>query len=351
MKEIFAQRLKNARIMEGLSMEKLAEKADISKQMVSKYEHGLSLPDSSVLIRLAASLNQKADYFFNSFNIELGPIEFRKKSSLGKKKQDSIKKKIQLMMEHYLELEDMLSINYEFHNPFSKININNHEEIEQAAEELREQWDLGQDPIYSIVSLLEEHEIKIIEIDEDLYEFDGLSAFIGGKNYPVIVVNKNMPVERKRFTLLHELAHLLFNIPEDNPSQDKEKLCHSFSGALLLPRKVIVEQFGKTRSHITFNELFSVQKHFGISVPAIIYRLYHNRIISQNIRQRFFMRINKDKQLKDQINEERYRGEETTDRFKKLVYQALAQGVISTSKAAAMLEKSVEEIRDNFAVI
>ena len=336
--------------MEGLSMEKLAEKAGVSKQMISKYERGLSLPDSSVLIRLARSLNQKADYFFNPFKIELGPIEFRKKSSLGKTKQKSIKEKIQLMMEHYLELEDLLSINYEFQNPLSKTTVKDQEEVEEAAEELREQWDLGQDPIYSIVSLLEEHEIKVIEIDEILSNFDGLSAFVGEK-YPVIVVNQNMPVERKRFTLLHKLAHLLLNIPEDDPGQDREKLCHRFAGAVLLPREVVWDQFGKNRTHITFNELFSVQRYFGISVPAIIYRLQHNEVISEQMKKRFFIQINKDKLLKEEVNRERFKGEETTDRYEKLVYRALAQEQISTTKAAAMLDKSVEEIRGNFAVI
>jgi Zn-dependent peptidase ImmA (M78 family) len=232
----------------------------------------------------------------------------------------------------------------------SKTTVKDQEEVEEAAEELREQWDLGQDPIYSIISLMEEHEIKVIEIDEDLSNFDGLSAFVGEK-YPVIVVNKNMPVERKRFTLLHELAHLLLNISDDNAKQDREKFCHRFAGAVLLPRAVVWDQFGKNRNHITFNELFSVQRHFGISVSAIIYRLYHNKVISQEMQRRFFIQINQDRSLKDQVNLERYKGDETTDRYEKLVYRALAQEQISTSKAAAMLGKSVEEIRDNFAVI
>ena len=350
MKEIFAKRLKNARIMKGLSMEKLAEKAGVSKQMISKYEKALSVPDSSVLIRLARNLNQKADYFFTPFKIELGPIEFRKKSTLGKKKQESIKEKIQLMMEHYLELEDLLAINSEFQNPLAQTGIKNQDEVEEAAEILREQWNLGQDPIYSIISLLEEHEIKVIEINELLSDFDGLSAFVGDK-YPVIVVNQNMPVERKRFTLLHELAHLLLNIPEEHSGQDREKLCHRFAGAVLLPREVVIDQFGKNRYHVTLNELFSVQRHFGISVTAIIYRLYYNGVIGQEMQRRFFIQNNKNEHLKELVNQERYQGDESTDRYEKLVYRALAQEQISVSKAAALLDCSVEHIQDNFAVI
>jgi hypothetical protein len=66
---------------------------------------------------------------------------------------------------------------------------------------------------------------------------------------------------------------------------------------------------------------------------------------------RFFIQFKKDKSLKDLINQERYKGDETADRYEKLIYRALAQEQISTSKAVAMLGKSVEEIRDNFAVI
>ncbi len=347
MKDIFAKRLKNARLMLGLSMEKLAEKTGISRQMISKYEKALSMPDSSVLIKLAQTLNQKVDYFFTPFKIELGPIEFRKKSSLGKKKQDSIKEKIQLMMEHYLELEDILSINYEFENPLSRTSVKNAEEVEEAAEELRDKWDLGSDPIYSVIALLEEHEVKIIEIDEDISDFDGLSSLIKDK-YPVIVVNKNFPIERKRFTLLHELAHLLLKFPENS---DKEKLCHRFAGAMLIPREEVKDQFGNHRWDISLNELIAVQRHFGISIQAIIYRLLHADVINQQKLRHFYIRKNRDKGFKEHTEEERYQGEEFSDRFEKLIYRALAQEQISISKAASMLGISVQQVRDNFAMI
>ena len=50
MKNTFAHRLKSARKMNGLSMQALADMAGISKQMISKYEHAKSLPDSEKLI-------------------------------------------------------------------------------------------------------------------------------------------------------------------------------------------------------------------------------------------------------------------------------------------------------------
>lgn len=68
MKEIFAKRLKSARLMKGLSMDDLVSAMDnsISKMAISKYENGLLAPNSTILIALSKALNQPVDYFFSS---------------------------------------------------------------------------------------------------------------------------------------------------------------------------------------------------------------------------------------------------------------------------------------------
>ncbi len=53
MKNIFSKRLKSARLIKGYSMQDLAVMLNVSKQMVSKYENGKSIPDSSGLIKMA----------------------------------------------------------------------------------------------------------------------------------------------------------------------------------------------------------------------------------------------------------------------------------------------------------
>lgn len=66
MKDVFAKRLRNARIMQCLSMDALCEKMKnvVSKQTIAKYEKGVILPSSTVLIALANALNIGVDYFF-----------------------------------------------------------------------------------------------------------------------------------------------------------------------------------------------------------------------------------------------------------------------------------------------
>ena len=57
----FAERLKDARRVCGLSQEELAERLDVSRQAVGKWEQGQAYPEMEKLIALCAVLNVSAD--------------------------------------------------------------------------------------------------------------------------------------------------------------------------------------------------------------------------------------------------------------------------------------------------
>jgi transcriptional regulator with XRE-family HTH domain len=103
--EIFGDRLRRARIMRNLSMDGLCEKIGkaVSKQAISKYEKGESLPGSHILILLSQALEVKPDYFFRESNFSISNIEFRKKAKLGIKQVDAIKEQIRDVVERYLD--------------------------------------------------------------------------------------------------------------------------------------------------------------------------------------------------------------------------------------------------------
>ena len=74
MENIIAYRIRSARKLKGLTLQNVADELGVTKQMISKYEKGSSIPSSSKLILLAKLFNQKVDYFFRSFQIELGDM-------------------------------------------------------------------------------------------------------------------------------------------------------------------------------------------------------------------------------------------------------------------------------------
>ena len=109
MNPIVATRIKNARLLNGLSLQDLADALGVSKQMISKYEQGQSNPTSEKLIQLAKLFKVKADYFFRPYQVEIGQVNFRKKASFSVKKQDSLKEKIRSEMDNYLWIEEILN--------------------------------------------------------------------------------------------------------------------------------------------------------------------------------------------------------------------------------------------------
>lgn len=349
MENLVAYRIKNARKLKGLSQQDVADEINVSKQMVSKYEKGTSMPSSSSLLKLSRLFGLKIDYFFSSFKIEIGEVNFRKKSSFSMKKQNSLKEQIKINLENYLWLEDTLSIDYSFENCIKNYKIKSVSDIEKAVLKIRNEWNIGIDPIHNIIQLLEDKEIKVIELYDVDDKFDGLATYVNDK-YPVIVVNGTFPVERKRFTLLHELGHLLLNLSDCELSQE-EKFCNKFASEFLLPKNIVINEYGGKREHITLTELISTQKKYGISIPAIVYRLVDSNILSKERQKQFYIKVNFNPSLKKDINLSRFETPEKSNRYERLVYRALAQENITISKASSLLSKNIEVVRENYALI
>ncbi|MEI6143435.1 MAG: XRE family transcriptional regulator [Mariniphaga sp.] len=349
MNTVFAQRIATARKMAGLSMDQLSSLSGLSKNAISRYEKGVMKPDSSNLIKLSKALNVKVDYLLRKPTVELEAVEFRKKARLGIKSIDSIKYRVMDRLERYLELEDILSVNNEFINPISSFQIDDNLDVEKAASKLRETWNLGLNPISSVIEMLEDNFIKVVEVDEPL-EFDGLSAFVG-KKVPVIVVNQNFPVERKRFTLLHELGHLLLTLNGIFTDKEIENLCNSFAGAILIPEAKLISELGQSRKQFYLQELADLQKEWGISIQAIMYRAKNLGIISQAKLTDFYFKLRQNSDFKKQVDESRYRLDESSFRFNQLLYKGLAQELISISKASVLSAQSENTLKASLCYI
>lgn len=349
MDAIFANRLRAARLLAGYSLRQLSERlsVDISAQAISLYENGKRKPDSSIIVALSEALKVPIDFFFRNASIALPDIEFRKKSKLGRKHIEQIKEFVIDYLERYFEIELILNITSKFSNPLLSKRIGTVEDIESAASELRTSWDLGLGPISNIIEMLEGKGVKIIEIEADP-AFDGLSTWVGSA--PVIVVNKNSEIVRKRLTVVHELGHLLLEFDNATEGSTIEKYCNSFAGAFLLPAVSLKHFLGSSRKNISINELVEIKEYFGISVQAIAYRLVNAGIKQEAFIKNFFIFMNKEG-LRDEKKFGVYIGEEQSRRFERLINKAAVEQIITFSKASQLQNKSIEEFRRGFEVV
>lgn len=347
MTENFGIRLKAARKMAGFSMDRLAQETGglITKQAISKYENSKMNPDSQVLNAMAKALGVKAEYFFRDAKVSLSGLEFRKKSRLAKKVEDQIKQKSLDYLERYVEIEEVLNQKAKYKNPLFGLKVKNRNDIEEAVKKLRKLWHLGDAPISNLMELLEDKGVRIYEVDVD-NEFDGLSAFVG--DIPVIAVRTQNDLVRKRFTIAHELGHIMLDFSAakgDSP----EKLCHSFAGALLLPESIIFAELGKKRSKVTLWELKKLKGIYGISIQAIMARAHKLGIISDYSYREFCIILNKRGWKKDEPGT--YEGKERPNRFKQLVYHAVAENIISFSRGAELLNMVLPEFRRQVQIL
>lgn len=348
MKEVFAERFKSARLMKGFSLQDLADALDnqLSRQALHRYEKGEVIPDTEKINLLSKALDVNPDYFFRNTKVELGEVEFRKLSKMPQKEATVIKEITKEKLSRYLELEEILGLPNEFEDYLKDFEIvTEYEQVNRAAELLREKWSLGSGPIFNIVELLEDKNIKVVDLRVN-NDFDGLQTRVNG-TIPIVAYNANKinKPDRIRFTLLHELAHLLLKFG-DITERQKETLCHQFAGAMLIPEKTLKAELGEHRNKLSINELGNIKKQYGISMQAVVMRAKDCGIINAHYTKQFFFII---RQMNWKVDEPiEYNGAEESNRFEQLLFRALIEDQISMSKAASLNNQTLADFRKEY---
>src|SRR5207248_11243467 len=143
---------------------------------LAKYENAQMMPCSETIALLADVLAQPVDFFFRPFTLNLQQIKFRKRARFGKKAQESIREQALEYFERYREIEELLGEVREFEGKLPRKPVKTPDEAEAAADELRDWWKLGRDPLPNLVELLETRGIKVYETELEEGDCDGFFA-------------------------------------------------------------------------------------------------------------------------------------------------------------------------------
>ena len=332
--------LKRIRLLKNLSLKDAGNLLNMTATAISKYEKGKILPDSKKLIDFANAYNVKSIELLKVYNApKMKFTSFRKKKRLTGQNLELLEELIQDEVYKYLEIIEMNNIDTD-NIKLKKYSCNNFEDVEKAANDFRNYIKISsKQPISDLINILENLGIIIIQIknsDNRFDDFDGLSEIVN--NIPVIVLLDGIKDgARQRFTIAHELGHLILNI--NNDELDEERLCNRFASALLMPKEAIINEFGYSRGNINFFELTAFKNEFKVSYTAIVYRLKDLNIISEYLYKKLSIflsqRIGK--------NDPKPIQPETSFQFKKIVYKLEADEIISVNKACELLGVTVDE--------
>lgn len=341
---MFGERLKLARKRSGLSLRGLAEAIGhaVSAQAIGRYERGEMLPGSANALKLAKALGVPLSYLFSPSEIHLEGVEFRKTATTRAQERAMVEAAVLDSLDRYLLVEDLLEIgSHVWDKPEgAPFKVSDLDDAETAAESVRKAWNLGGDAIPNVTELLEEHGIKVLMLDFPL-SVDGLTCRVarpGQEKVPVIVGSVAKSVERRRFTLAHELGHMVMAIDGD---LDEEKACQRFASALLMPRNDLLFEVGQRRHAFGYAEIIEIKRMYGVSAAALIVRLRDLGVITEGTLQTVFRGIGRTWR---KAEPEPLPENEEPRRFQRLVLRALAEDIISLPKAAELLRKSTGEV-------
>ena len=341
-------RLKRARVAAGLSLRDLSDKIDnqVSAQAIGKYERGEMMPGSTVLIALARVLGVTESYLLSSAKLDLVSVDFRKKSTGSPRDEAALSAKIMAEVERYLAIEEILGLDGgAWQKPkAAPFPVRSMEEAEGAAGKLREAWSMGTDPIPNLAEFLEEQGVKIVTTPLPT-AVSGMLCWVkrnGGPDIPVIILNSKDTGERQRFSLSHELGHLVMSVLQ----VDEEKACNRFAGAFLMVSDLLWREVGKHRRMLSMGELFQLKSLFGVSVQPIAYRCKDLGIIGDATMRQLFMAFTKYGWRSPPYAEPLSVRPEVPQRFRRLCLRALAEQTVSESRAAELMSMTVRDLNN-----
>lgn len=339
---MIGSRMRQARLAAGLTLDEVAERmtrADqpITKAGISKYEHHKSTPKAGFLLKLAGVLKVKPSYFLEEPAVSVQWLAFRKHPQLAPTRQLQIKAAALNVAEGQVWLQSTLYPDERPRLP-EPVNASTAEDAEAAAADLRTRWGLGEAPIESVTQTIEDHGGVVVGWEADVGHFDGLAAWLN-ETVPLAVTNLRVAADRRRFSLAHELGHLVLR-PQSHDDATEESLAHRFAGAFLVPAAVARRELGERRRRVSLEELALLKDRYGLSMQAWTHRALDLGIIEKG----------QYKSLRAEIDQRGWSIEEPVTcaapeqptRLRQMTLRALAEGVITEERALQLCPGCIE---------
>lgn len=271
--------LRVARQARGMSQAELSTTAQVSQAAISKLENGLvDVPSVELLEKLAAALKFPRSLFFEPDRVYGLPISvhsmYRKKASVGERALHQLEAEINLRLLHFRRLLKSAVIEPELSRP----HMDPDEYAggpEQVAALVRRTWLVQAGPVKNLTELVERSGCIVVHCDFSAIGVDGVTLQAPGLP-PTIFLNRDQPADRMRFTLAHELGHIIMHkVP--SPTMDDE--ADAFASAFLMPA-------GDVRPYLTgglgLARLASLKPIWRVSMAALLYRAKAIGAISSN---------------------------------------------------------------------
>jgi Zn-dependent peptidase ImmA (M78 family)/transcriptional regulator with XRE-family HTH domain len=316
-------RLLVARKRRGMTMVALAQATGISAKSISAYESCEQVPTAANIERLARALAFPPAFFVGADldELPLDAASFRAFSNLTVRQQEQAWGAGTLAMAVADWIDDR------FRLPGPDVPRFQGVDPETAAQAVREEWGLGEQPINNLLRLLESHGVRVFSLAEEINAVDAFAFW--RSDTPFMFLNTAKSAERMRMDAAHELGHLvLHGRHERSRGRDVEMEAFTFGSALLMPRADVKAQLPMGGR---LQELLHAKTRWKVSVASLVFWLHKLDLISEWDYRTMFKEISRKGYRK---KEPRATRPETSDVLTKVLAALRKEGVTAADMAS-----------------
>lgn len=271
--------LRLARQRRGFQQGEAAKSIGVAQATLSRVESGLIEPSESLLDGAAKCYQIPRSFFFQQDQVYGAPVSvhpmWRRKADVSIADMDRIVAELNVRVMHLRRLLDAAEIDTGAGMP--SLDVESYDgDVERIAGIVRAHWKVPSGPIRDLTALIERAGVVVVHSNLGGSEVSGVTFSVPGMP-PLIVLNQNQPADRLRFTLAHELGHLVMH---RFPTPNMEEEANKFAGALLMPASEIRPYF--TGRRVDFALLAALKPEWRVSMQSLLMRARTVGAVSPN---------------------------------------------------------------------
>ena len=260
----------------GMTQRALAEKLGVDQATISRYELGWTEISGEFLDALCARLNRPASFFYwNEKVIAASCLYHRRRARIPAKEMSQLHAQVNILRIQAARLLKHTAIESAYE--FFRLDMAKLGGPEKCAQRLRILWQLPPGPIRSVVGSIESAGGIIFRCDFGTSRVDGISqwSMIESDSPPVFFISDRAPGDRARWTLAHEIAHVVMHhLPTDDPEEEADR----FAAEFLMPS----DEIERDLRNLTLAKASALKSHWKVSMAAIIRSARRCGRISEN---------------------------------------------------------------------
>lgn len=278
-----------AREFSGMAQDALSRATGLSQPRIARAETGIGPPlTDDEAARVAKALRMPVDFFrLPEHRIDYGTSSvFTRTRKLTARERKLISAQVNVRR---IQIKKMLD-HVDVHGPLQipRLTLDEYGTASAAAQSLRVLWRLPQGPVKSMTKLLESAGVLVVECDFQGAPMDATSVAVADMP-PMIFINKQVPTDRWRFTLAHELGHLVMH---ELPAPSMEDEADEFASEFLAPASELAPMLAGGRG-AKLHGYLDLKKYWKVSMAALIMKAERLGKISDQQKRSLYIQMSK----------------------------------------------------------